>query len=214
MAARASTLQERPAPPHGPRGPSGEGGGSGRDGDGVVQPVSPARIAVWLFVGTVTVLFAAFTSTYLARRGGPGWTDVPLPSILWLSTAILAISSGVLEWARRAGRAGDVGGLRRGVTLTTILGIGFLAAQLAAWRQLVAAGLYLSSNAHSSFFYLLTGAHGLHLVGGIAALLYTVRKVYRAHEPGEALAVTDPTATFWHFLGILWVYLFILLFWI
>lgn len=213
MASRVPTLEKRPAPPRGPDGPPG-GMGPGRDGDGAVQPATPAKVFVWLFVGTVIVLFAAFTSTYLAQRAQPEWTDVPLPPVLWLSTTLLAVSSGVLERARRAGRAGELRGLRRGLVVTTALGIGFLAAQLVAWRQLVAAGLYLASNPHSSFFYLLTGAHGLHLMGGIAALLYTVRKAYRSRSAAQALPVTDPTATYWHFLGVLWVYLFALLFWI
>ncbi len=214
MAARTPTLQERPAPPRGPDTPSSHGYGPGGDGESALQPVSPAKVAVWLFVGTVTVLFAAFTSTYLSRRAQPEWTAVPLPPILWLSTAILAVSSAVLEWARRRGRAGDLPGLRRGLVVTTALGVGFLLAQLAAWRQLVAAGLYLSSNPHSSFFYLLTGAHGIHLVGGIAALLYTARKAYRTPQAGTAVSAADATATFWHFLGILWLYVFVLLFWI
>lgn len=214
MAARTPTLEKRPLPPQFPSGPSGPGGGRGRDGEGAVQPATPAKVAVWLIVGTVTVLFAAFTSTYLARRTQPGWTEVPLPAVLWLSTALLAVSSGVLEWARSQGRRGSLTGMRRGLVVTTALGVSFLAAQLAAWRQLVAAGLYLSTNPHSSFFFLLTGAHGLHLLGGIAALCYTAWKVYRARHADPALAVVDPTATYWHFLGVLWLYLFVLLFWV
>jgi cytochrome c oxidase subunit 3 len=213
VTARIPTLEKPPAPPRGPDGPSGDRG-PGRGGDDAVAPATPAKVFVWLFVGTVIVLFAAFTTTYLSRRGQPGWTEVPLPPILWMSTAILAVSSGVLEWARRQGRAGRLSDLRRGLLLTTVLGIGFLASQLVAWRQLVSTGLYLNANPHSSFFYLLTGAHGLHLLGGVAALLYTGWRIHRIHQPAPALAVTDPTATFWHFLGILWLYLFALLFWI
>jgi cytochrome c oxidase subunit 3 len=213
MAARIPTLEKPPAPPRGPDGPAGDRG-PGRGGEDAVAPATPAKVFVWLFVGTVIVLFAAFTSTYLARRGQPGWTEVPLPPVLWLSTVILAVSSGVLEWARRQGRAGRLDGLRRGLVLTTVLGIGFLASQLVAWRQLVSAGLYLSTDPHSSFFYLLTGAHGLHLLGGLGALLYTGWKVHQIRQSAPAVAFTDPTATYWHFLGILWVYLFGLLFWL
>lgn len=213
-----TTLEKQPAPPRGPAGPADDRGrGRGRGGDGGAQSLAPASLAkvfVWLFVGTVIVLFAAFTATFLARRAQPGWTDIPLPSALWLSTAILAVSSGALEWARRQGRRGRLVAMRRGLAVTTALGVGFLAAQVVAWQQLVSAGVYLSTNPHSTFFFLLTGAHGLHLLGGLGVLFYTGWRVYRAGDVAPALALTDPAATYWHFLGILWLYLFGLLFWI
>jgi len=215
MAAPVPTIEKRPAPPRGPEGPPE--GGRGRGGDGEVQPVTPAtpaKVFVWLFVGTVIVLFAAFTASYLARRAQSGWTEIPLPSVLWLSTGVLAVSSGALEWARHQGRRGRLAAMRRGLSATLVLGVGFLAAQVVAWRQLVSAGVYLSTNPHSSFFYLLTGAHGLHLLGGLAALSYTGWHVYRTRDTAQALATADPTATYWHFLGILWLYLFVLLFWV
>jgi len=103
-------------------------------------------------------------------------------------------------------------GLRTWLTVTTLLGLAFLAGQLLAWRQLVAAGVYLSSYPHSSFFYLLTGAHGLHLAGGIGALLYAVRRAPAAATAAAALDVADPVAAYWHFLTGLWIYLFVILF--
>ncbi len=214
MASQTPTLSKPPAPPQVPHGPSGGGWGSSPDGDAAVQPVSPAKIGVWLLVGAVTVLFAAFTATYLTRRGQPGWTEVPLPPVLWVSTLLLALGSGVLEWVRRRGQTGDLTAMRSGLVLATVLGSGFLAGQLVAWRQLMAAGLYLASNPHSSFFFLLTGAHGLHALGGIAALLYAVTTAYRTQQAARAVEVTEPTAIYWHFLGLLWVYLFALLFWV
>lgn len=214
MAARLPTLEKRPASPKGPGGPADDRG-RGRGGDDGAQPpaqASPAKVLVWLFVGTVIVLFAAFTASYLARRAQIGWTEIPLPPVLWLSTAVLAASSGVLEWARHQGRLGRLRAMRQGLPLTTVLGVGFLAAQVVAWRQLVSAGVYLSTNPHSSFFFLLTGVHGLHLLGGLGVLLYAGGRVYRATDAGAAVTVTDPAATYWHFLGVLWMYLFVLLF--
>lgn len=215
MAARLPTLEKRPAPPRGPaQPPEDRGRGRGDDGARPLAPVGPAKVFVWLFVAAVVVLFAAFTASYLARRTQPGWTAIPFPPVLWLSTAVLMVSSGVLEWTRRQGRQGRPVPLRRGLTATTLLGLGFLAGQVAAWRQLAAAGVFLSTNPHSSFFYLLTGAHGLHLLGGLGVLLYTGWRVSRAREAARASDAVDPAATYWHFLGVLWLYLFVLLFWV
>src|SRR5574341_1934388 len=134
MAARLPTLEKRPGPPRGPDQPPADRG-RGRGDDGAQpQAASPAKVFVWLVVGTVFVLFAAFTASYLARRTQPGWTEIPLPPVLWLSTGVLAVSSTVLEWARRQGGRGRLAAMRRGLTATTLLGIGFLAVQVAAWR--------------------------------------------------------------------------------
>lgn len=211
----APTLEKKRAEP--PRGPSGRGwdngfGQPGRGGeDARVPPVPPARVAVWLVVASVTILFAAFTSTYLARRAEPDWQALPMPAVLWLNTGVLAVSSLLLEWARRAGLRRQLPQLRTGLMLGTGLGLVFLAGQVVAWRQLAAAGVFLATNPHNAFFYLLTGAHGLHLTGGLLALFYAVGKAKDADSVG---AIVEPVATYWHFLGGLWLYLFALLFWI
>lgn len=193
-------------------------GGDGRfpGGGGGAVPGRPeasaASIAVWLLVGSITILFAAFTSTYLARRGEADWSVGPLPAVLYLSTAVLLTSSGALEWARAQGRRGRLAGLRTGLLAATGLGVAFLGAQIAAWRALAAQGVYLASNPHSAFFYLLTGAHGLHVVGGLLGLSYALARSWRAVTTPQALAVADPATTFWHFLDGLWLYLFVILF--
>ena len=211
----APTLEKKRAePPLGPAGPGWDRGfgqpDRDRDGGGA-QRVPSARIAVWLVVATVTLLFAAFTSTYLARRTEPDWQTLKMPGILWLSTLVLALSSLVLEWARRAGLRLQIQRLRMGLITATVLGLVFLVGQVAAWRQLAETGVFLASSPHSSFFYLLTGAHGLHLAGGLLALFYAVGK---ARTAGSVEAVVEPVSTYWHFLGVLWLYLFVLLFWI
>ncbi len=196
------------SPGTGGRGPGGSGGGE----HAAVPATTPARIAVWLLVGAITVLFAAFTSTYLVRRGEADWRVGPLPPVLWLTTAIILGSSAALEQARRHGRRGEMARLHTWLVVTTLLGLAFLAGQLLAWRQLIVAGVYLANNPHGSFFYLLTGAHGLHLAGGLGALLYATRRAPAAVTAEAALDVADPVATYWHFLTGLWVYLFVILF--
>lgn len=209
MPVKTPTL-ERPPSARGPGSPGS--GGPGGGGDAAAPLTSPARIAVWLLVSAITILFAAFTSTYLARRDEADWRVGPLPAVLWVSTAVICASSLAIEWTRRRGRRGQTDGLRTGLSVTTALGLVFLGGQLAAWRQLIEAGVYLATNPHSAFFYLLTAAHGLHLAGGIAALLYALRRTAAVLTAPEALDIVDPVATYWHFLTGLWIYLFVILF--
>lgn len=214
MSPRTSTLEPPPRVPEVPRGPGGPRvlGGDGERAIPAPRPASAASIAVWLLVGAITILFAAFTSTYLARRGEADWQIGPLPGVLWLSTALLLASSLAIEWARRRGQAGRPDQLWSGLLLTGVLGVAFLGAQVAAWRQLVGLGVYLGSNPHSAFFYLLTGMHGLHVAGGLAAVVYAVWRTRGEASAPRALGVVGPVAVYWHFLDGLWLYLFAILF--
>lgn len=208
-----SNTLAQPRVPSGPSQPPDDRGRTPGDDGGTTQsPLPPARIAVWLLVGGITILFAAFTSTYLARRVEADWHVGPLPSVLWVNTALLLASSGSLQWARRRAREGRLDEMRRGLALTTGLGLLFVVGQVLAWRQLVAAGIYLATYAHSAFFYLLTGMHAIHLLGGIAALLYALARVPATMDRAGALDVLEPVATYWHFVDGLWVYVFAILF--
>ena len=160
------------------------------------------------------MLFVAFTTTYLGHRQDGTWPAVPLPPVLWLDTGILLASSAVLAWGRRDLRQGNLAGFRRDVTAAWGLGLAFLGGQLLAWRQLIRLGVYLSSNAHSSFFYLLTGAHGAHLLGGLVALGVILPRVWSEAAPPEGSTALNMAALYWHFLTGLWVYVFVLLYWL
>jgi cytochrome c oxidase subunit 3 len=202
-------------------GPGGRGAGPAASG----PAVSTAVIGMAAGLTAVTMLFVAVTTAYLARRSEPGWGGVALPPVLWLTTAILLASSGTLEWARRRIAAGDIRGLQRGLAATAWLGGAFLLGQIAAWRSLAAQGAYISANPHSGFFYLLTGAHGAHLLGGLVALGVIVWKAYAGRYGVASLPADSRPATmklkpgigvfalYWHFMDVLWLYLFALLFW-
>jgi cytochrome c oxidase subunit 3 len=191
-------------------------GGDGWHGDGwshghEALPIPTARLGLWLFLGAVTMLFAAFSSAYLVRMPMPGWRSIPKPPVLWVNTVILLLSSAVAQWAWSSIRRGNEKGLRHGLALTVLLGTAFVMGQLWAWRQLVAAGVYLQSNPASSFFYLLTAMHGLHLLGGIVALAWTtVRAWQNAYTPENHLGV-ELCVVYWHFLMLVWLWLFALL---
>ena len=201
-------------------GPSGDGGH--HNGDGAWPPRGPASavppttasMALAFALAAIAMLFVAFTTTYLGHRQDPEWKPIPLPWILWLDTGILLASSAAVEWGRRWFRSGDVPGLRQGLTAAAVLGVAFLAGQLLAWRQLVHQGVYLSSHPHSSFFYLLTGVHGLHLLGGLVAFAVFLPRAWRgAYAPPAAVPVSL-ISIYWHFLTGLWLYVFVMLFWL
>jgi cytochrome c oxidase subunit 3 len=177
------------------------------------------RLGMWVALASLLMMFTALSSAYIVRAASSSdWLPLKMPRILWLSTALILVSSVTLETARRSWRnlAGDRS--RPWLLLTGALGIGFLGSQLLAWRQLVRQGVYVASNPHSSFFYLLTAAHGIHLLGGLAALAYLLlrRTTPRGAEKdwAQARAKGDAVTLYWHFLDLLWVYLFVLLFYV
>jgi cytochrome c oxidase subunit 3 len=161
------------------------------------------------------MLFAAFTSAYVVRRGlSNDWVSFPLPPVLWVNTAVLMASSVALELGRRALKAGRREEFNRIWTAGTVLGVLFLVGQAYAWRQLSESGFYLATNPSSAFFYVLTATHAVHLLGGITALVYVdIQAVRLQLGPGKRTAV-EVSALFWHFLDALWIYLILLfLFW-
>lgn len=212
----AQALKTRPGRRSGgrPSGPGGFGrGGRGDRSAGSEPALSTGVIGMAAALTAVAMLFVAFTTAYLARRQEPGWGAVAMPPVLWLTTAILLASSGTLEWGRRRIAAGDIGGLQRGLSATGWLGGAFLIGQLVAWRSLVVQGAYISTNPHSGFFYMLTGVHGLHLLGGLTALGIMVWKARAGRYGVASHAGIDVFALYWHFMDLLWLYLFALLFW-
>jgi cytochrome c oxidase subunit 3 len=179
--------------------------------------VARYRLGMWVALAGVVMLFTALTSAYIVRAAASNdWRPIAMPGVLWLSTAVIVVSSLTLESARRSLKQERDGVYSRWVLITTLLGLAFLVSQVTAWRQLVRQGVYLSSNPHSSFFYLLTAAHGVHLLGGILALAYLMLRTRsrRTNVGAESrrIGTVDAVSIYWHFMDGLWVYLFLLLF--
>lgn len=197
-------------PPARPR----DGGGDGSDRpDPVAQAVFRYKLGTWVGIAGIVMVFAAFTSALVVRSGLSGdWVAVELPRVLWLSTALLLISSFTIEKAKRLLRRGV--GVRQWLTVTLGFGVLFIGSQWFGWRALAERGIYVSSNPGSSFFYLLTAAHAVHILGGILALSYAVIRVWRPGVWVTRQAAVEATAIYWHFMDGLWVYLLLLLmFW-
>lgn len=190
------------------------GGGGGDEGKKRPnKPVSPGRYYTGIAIGIVAVLmfFMALASAFLVRKGGADWVPVRIPALLWLNTCVLLASSGTLELARKRLGQSDVLGFRRFWLVTTLLGVLFLVGQVVAWRVLVKQGIYLASNPASSFFYIFTGAHALHLLGGVAALIYVTRRNYDTAKITRTVAA-EVTSYYWHFMDALWLFLLALMY--
>jgi cytochrome c oxidase subunit 3 len=181
------------------------GGGDGRGLPSARRSDAPYT-GILLALGAILMFFMGLTSAFIVRKGTSGdWVTVQLPALLYPNTLALVLSSVLLEAARRFRARGDARAFGRLWGGATLLGALFLVGQLVAWRQLADQGVYVSTNPSSSFFYLLTAAHGAHLLGGVLALLFVARK---ARSSGIAVNVVS---IYWHFMGALWVYLLLLL---
>ena len=176
------------------------------------------RIGMWVGLASILMLFVALTSAYIVRRvpalggGQEDWQPIDMPAVLWLNTGLLLVSSVSIELARRALKRNEYAGFKKWISLTTLFGVAFLTGQVMAWRQLAAQGVFINSHPHSSFFYLLTSLHGLHLLGGVIALSYVTVAAFRMRIGFKRRAAVDVTAIYWHFMDGLWIYLFGLLF--
>jgi len=163
-------------------------------------------------LAAIVMLFAAFTSALVVRQGGSrDWASIALPPILYFNTAILLASSVALEKSRRALAAGVVKRFTVWLDAAAILGVAFIGGQFIAWTDLAARGVFLTTNPSSSFFYLLTGAHAVHLLGGIAALFHLVWRAPQLAAGLKKPVAVDVTAIYWHFMDGLWIYLLLLL---
>ena len=197
-------------------GPNGNGkrGGSFRDPE---SHANRYRIGMWVALASVTMMFTSLSSAYIVRANTANdWVSLPMPRVLIVSTILILASSVTLELARRKLKASLTKAYTQWVIVTVVLGIGFLASQLFAWQQLKAWGLYLQTNPHSSFFYLLTGAHAVHLAGGLIGLSFLWLRSRSVTSEAAVLtkrqASTDAVTIYWHFMDALWIYLFLLLF--
>lgn len=206
--------------------PPSHGGGGGLRGlvpEGgdlrvVAEPSGePTRTGIWVALAAIAMSFAALTSALFVREGAAtDWQPIALPPILWFNTLALVASSITLERARR-GVAGFMRGQRSDrsapmlwLNATMVLGLLFVVGQYLAWLKLRSLGLYLPTNPNSSFFYVLTGVHAVHVLGGLGGLARVIVK-FRSRTGVLRRSTIDATSYYWHFMGLLWVYLLFIL---
>jgi cytochrome c oxidase subunit III len=177
------------------------------------RPLSmhPKKFALWLFIVTVIMIFAALTSAYIVRQADGNWLIFELPDLFLVTTAIILTSSGTMHWAYMSVKKDNLETAKIAIVLTTILGIVFLIGQFMAWGELVKNSVYLVGNPAGSFVYVISGLHGIHIIGGVVFLIIVLVSVFQLKIHSKNLLRIEMCATYWHFLDVLWLYLFVFL---
>lgn len=179
--------------------------------------MEPKKFALWLFIGSIVMIFAALTSAFIVRRGEGDWADVIIPSVFAVNTFIVLLSSVTMHWAYVSAKKDHLKTLKLALGLTAVLGVAFLVAQYFGWGRLLEAGIYFVKgpngyfNPGGAFMYVFTGLHGFHLISGIIFLLIVLYSAFKFKVHSKSLSKIEMCATYWHFLGGLWVYLYLFL---
>jgi len=181
------------------------------EGTATPRPDMTPKVGLGLLLAVIGSLFALFIGAYVIRADSLDWRPVPVPPVIWFNTALLVLASICLEWALDASRRDRSPIARRALLLATAFGLAFLVGQLLAWQQLSESGYFVAGNPSNSFFYLLTGLHGLHIIGGLVALLVVTRRAYASVASGKLALNVELCATYWLFLLFVWVALLALL---
>ena len=180
----------------------------------VFPTLAPKRVGLWVFLGVVTSLFLLFIIIYNERAEFPDWRPIVDSRLLWFNTILLVIGSVALQLARNAAGHGRLSGVRNNLTIAGVFTIGFLVGQIYAWRELTAAGHFMATNPADAFFYLLTGLHGLHLLGGLFVLARTTMNAWQKPNPEDVSQAASLNlsvqlcSVYWHYLLLLWLALF------
>lgn len=170
-----------------------------------------AKIGLGIFLVVVGSLFALFLSAYFIRMAYADWRPVPLPQLVWISTGQLIVSSVLLQIGVIAARNGDRTAIKLSLSFGAIAALGFLTSQLLAFGELSSTGYALTKNPANSFFYMITGAHGLHILGGLVALGVLMADAWNDGPIERLILRSELCATYWHFLLLVWIVILVVL---
>ena len=173
--------------------------------------IHPHKFTLWMGIGSIVMMFAGLTSAYIVKRNQANWITFDLPPAFWYSTGVIIASSIALFFAGRSFRHREMVKYRWLITVTTLLGVLFIALQLYGFKQLWAKGITLQASVSYSFLYVIAGLHVVHVIGGIIALLLLFAKAFSKRIRNYNSIPLELVSTYWHFVAILWVYLLIFL---
>ncbi len=178
------------------------------------KPISmhPKKFAMWIFLATVVMVFASLTSAYIVRRAEGNWVLFDLPDIFYYTTVIIILSSITMQWAFFAAKKDNITQVKLMICITLILGLLFLVGQyIGWWIEMPKQGIHFVGNPSGSFVIVLILVHGAHLLGAITFLIIVLASAIKLQVHSKKMAQIEMCATFWHFLGGLWLYLFVFL---
>lgn len=173
--------------------------------------MNPKKFLLWLGIVSIIMMFAAFTSAYLVRRAEGNWLEFSIPKIFTYSTIVLLLSSISMHFSYWAAKKDHFLLLRSAISITFVLGITFLLMQWFGWKELVKNNVFLVGNPSGSFFYVLSGLHGLHIVSALIVLIFALVSAFKFNIHAKKLNQMEMCVTYWHFLDLLWLYLFVFL---
>lgn len=176
-----------------------------------IAVLPPEKTALRLFLGVVTVLFTLFVTAYFVRMELNDWRPMPESPLLWFNTLLLFLSSITLQWTRQVLKQGEAAKVRLGLILGGLLTLGFVLGQVTVWRNMSAQGYFLYNNPANSFFYVLTGLHALHILGGLWVWLRASFRVWSGAAVEQIRLSVELCTVYWHFLLLVWLVLFALL---
>ena len=173
--------------------------------------LSASRTGLYMFLAVITSMFLLFSISHKLRASFPDWQAITEPGILWFNTGILLLASIALQLASNAAKRGARPATRNNLIAGTLLTVVFIAGQVLAWREMAAAGLYATENPANAFFYMFTGVHGVHLVGGLWFLIGALKRSIASTDDESLPLRISLCATYWHYLLLVWALLFYLL---
>jgi cytochrome c oxidase subunit 3 len=181
--------------------------------DLVEQPISmhPKKFALWLFMVSVVMVFAGLTSAYIVRQAEGNWLEYDLPAIFYYTSGLVIVSSAFLQFAYFSAKKDNISNLRLGLIGSVLFGLAFLIGQWYSWVALVDKEVFFVGNPAGSFLYVFTGLHAAHLISGVIFLIIVLISTFRYQVHSQSMNVLEMATTYWHFLGGLWLYLFMFL---
>lgn len=179
--------------------------------------IHPHKFTLWVAMGSIVMMFAALTSAYIVKKNQTSWLEFDLPRIFWLSTVVILTSSVTIYLAKKAFEAREMGRYRTLITVTAALGVLFLVCQVIGFSDLESRNIALvgaRSNSAASFLFVITGLHMLHVLGGVIALLVLFIRAFSLRVKNYSVLPVELVGTYWHFVDLLWIYLFIFYHWV
>jgi len=173
------------------------------------KKIHPYKFTLWVGIGSIIMMFAGFTSAYIVKREQPGWIGFSMPVIFWYSSAVMLLSSILLQVGIGAFKSRDMGKYRNLLLSTTLLGIVFIVLQVIGYWQLNKIGVKVEGSGSGVFFIIIFGLHALHVLGGIIALLVLMFRAMNSRTRSYNIVPIEVAATYWHFVDLLWIYLFV-----
>ena len=173
------------------------------------KKIHPHKFTLWVALGSIVMMFAGLTSAYIVKRDQPGWTSFPIPRAFWYSTAVILVSSVTVQMALKAFKEREMVKYRNLITLTAFLGVAFVLLQYEGFKSIWNSGVTLKGAGGGQFLYIIAGLHAAHVLGGIIALIIMFIKAFASKVRRYNSIPVELMSTYWHFVDLLWIYLFI-----